>query len=532
MITSVVLTVGLCARGLVRKAVTAEVITYPPKAVLVIRLMPAGVFRGLLGRVRKRWPHSQVTALIASPEGEAEAAEVADVVCAQGLGLGELLRQVRARRPEVVMLAGGADYGLRPTYWKAVVIALLCRAKARRQWEVGDRLPGRSLGKAAAAAFPHACRRLFLGYIKPVTDVLSRPWLRRGFHHPPRRGPGVVQIGLTEACNYHCVMCPFHNPMVDKDHRESELPRISYEVYARLLADLKPMGTRAVDICGNGEPLTHPEAMEMIGLAREMGFDVTLATNGFLLTEERAHRLVDLGIRRIHVSMNAGTSETYAKIHPGTPPGTFETIVQRLREMAEYADATAQQRVQIEYSVVLNRLNMHELVEMVRAAEEARSGWLVVILMGPARDQPDLPPRPEDWPGIRQGIAQAKEVADELGISHNLEELGVTGTAAGTRGVYEHIPCYIGHEFALVVGGGAVIFCCHCSRPLGNLNKESFPTIWNSEAYQQARRQAMALPQTMQQLAACGCFHACSHVGANVATHGRLYGKRSLRWMG
>jgi len=526
------LAMGMYVTGLVRKAVSAEVIAYTPRAVLVIRLMPPGVFRGLLARLRKRWPDSRLTALIASPEGESEIAETAEMICAPRLSLGELLRQLRARRPDLVILAGGADYGLGPTYWKAVLIALLSRARTRRQWEVGDEIPGRPLGKAMAAAFPRACRQLFFRHIRPTTELLARPWLRREFRRLPRRGPRLVQIGLTEACNYQCLMCPFHNPVVDRTHRESELPRISYEVYARLLADLKRMGTRGVDICGNGEPLTHPEAMDMIALARDMEFAVTLATNGFLLTEARAHRLVDLGIRRIHVSVNAGTSDTYATIHPGTPPGTFETIIQRLREMADYADATGQPRVQIEYSVVLNRLNMHELEEMVQAAHQARAGWLVVILMGPARDQPDLPPRPEDWPQIRQGIARAGELAERLEITSNLDELGVTGTAAGTRTVYEHIPCYIGHEFALIVGGGAVMFCCHCVHsPMGDLNKEAFATIWKSQIYQQTRGAAMALPATRVSLPDCGCFYACSHVGGNVDTHRRLYGKRALRWM-
>jgi MoaA/NifB/PqqE/SkfB family radical SAM enzyme len=512
--------------GTIRSIATARANREEPESVLVIRLVPTQVLVRLLARLRRRWPHSRLYALIASPEGDRDIAEAAEVICSQGLPPAALIRHLRQLRPHMAIIAGGADYVLSPTYWKALLVALLSGAKARRQWEPGDHLPGRSPARAARRAL--ALRWWPVG-IRPKLDALRRPWLRRAYHRMPRRGPRLVQIGITEACNYHCIMCPFHNPAVDGQHKESEMPRMSYEMVARLLADLKRMGTQAIDICGTGEPLTHPDAIDIIALARSKGFKVTLATNAALLTEERAHRLVDVGLRRMHVSINAGTSETYAKMHPGTQPGAFEAIINRLRDMADYADASGQHHIDIEYSAVLTRLNMGEIIQMVEAAHRARANWLMLILMGPVEGQPDLPPRPEDWEAIRADIAKAKKLAKQYQIDTNLWELEITGTAAGARSVYEHIPCYIGHEFALILGGGLVKFCCHCYRRVGDLNKEDFPTIWKSERYQQARRLAMALPTTKEALPDCGCFHACSHVSANIMVHQVLYGRRSLR---
>jgi len=500
------------------------------RRLLVIRLVPPGAFRRLLDLVRERWPGARVTALIASPEGETEVAEVAEVICSQKLSALALLRRLRGLRPEVVMLAGGADYGLRPTYWKAVVLAWLSGARVRRQWEVGQDPLGQPLSRAVTRAVGRAVPRLRPWHVVPLSGVLSGYRSRRAYHRMPRRGPKLVQIGLTEACNYHCLMCGFHNPAVDDGHKESELPRLSYEMFARLLSDLKQMGAEAVDICGNGEPLTHPQAMDMIGLARSMGFGVSLATNGALLTASRARRLVELGLRRLHVSINAGTSATYPKMHPGTPPEAFETILGRLREMADYADATGRPRIDVEFSAVLTRLNKDEIVEMVKSAHRARASWFMLILMGPVKGQRALLPTPGDWPGIRVQIAEARQLADRLGIGHNLAGLESTATPAGTRSVYEHIPCYIGHEFALILGGGEVMFCCHCvTHSVGDLHKDSFATIWKSKPYQETRKQAMALPATRISLPECGCFLACSHVSANVEVHRKLYGERGLR---
>jgi MoaA/NifB/PqqE/SkfB family radical SAM enzyme len=512
--------------GTVRTLAFAGANSQEPERVLVIRLLPTQVLLRLLARLRRRWPGTRLYALIASPEGDREISDVAEVICCEGLSPGALIGHLRQVRPQLTIIAGGSGYVLRPTYWKALLLARLSGARARRQWEPGDRLPGRSPERAARVALGS---QLWPVAIRPRLDVLRRPWLRRNYTRMPRSGPKLVQLGITEACNYHCLMCPFHNPAVDGQHKESEMPRMSYEMIARLLADLKRMGTQAIDICGSGEPLTHPDAIDIIALARRRGFKVTLATNAALLTEERAHRLVDVGLRRMHVSVNAGTSETYLKMHPGTQPGAFETIINRLREMADYADASGQRHVEVEYSAVLTRINMAEIVKMVESAHHARANWLMLILMGPVEGQPDLPPRPEDWPAIRAEIATAKELAKEYQIDTNLWELEITGTAAGARSVYEHIPCYIGHEFALILGGGLVKFCCHCYRRVGDLNKDDFPTIWKSERYQQARRQAMALPVTKEALPDCGCFHACSHISANITVHQLLHGRRSLK---
>ncbi len=516
------------AAGLARAAARAERAA-PPRAVALLRLAPPEVFLRLVEQVRARWPGAELTAVIASPEGETELSPLAGVICSQELSPAALVRSLRALRPEVFILGGGADYVFKPTYWKAAAAALLSGAPVRLQWEAGQEAPGLPLRPAMRAALGRAWGRTWRTSIRPVAQIPARPWMRRRYHRLPTRGPWLVQIGISEACNYRCLMCPFHNPVIDKTHKESEMPRMSYDMFARLLADLKRMGTEAVDICGNGEPLTNPRAMDMIALARSMGFRVKMATNGALLTGSRARRLVDLGVERMHVSINAGTAETYPKMHPGTPPDAFDIIIERLRAMADYADVTGQRRIDVEFSAVLTRLNKGELVQMVEAAHRARATWLMVILMGPVEEQPDLPPAPEDWPQIRRDLAEARKLADRLSLVTNLRELEVTATAAGTRSVYEKMPCYIGHEFCLITGGGDVIFCCHCSEPLGNLHQEDFPTIWKSDRYQEARRQAMALPVTKQSLPDCGCFFACSHVSQNLEVHERLYGKRGLR---
>ncbi len=521
--------VWMYVSGLVRHSVVTEGATpWRPGHILLIRLMPTATFVRLLERLRRRFPGVRLTALLASDEGRTEIAAVADNMIST-TERGRLAAALRARKigADTVILAGGADYIRTITYLLAVKLAQMLPRSKRYQWEIGDELPGLPIRDAAA-------RARSTGETPVPRDPIGRWSLRRYYSGEPTRGPHTVQIGITKACNYHCLFCPFHNPQVDGQHREADLPRMSYEMLARLLGELKRMGTRAIDVCGDGEPLTHPEALDMIALARDLDFDVTLATNAALLTEERARRLVELGVRRMHVSFNAATDDVYASIHPGAPADARTRIIERLRAMAEYAEEEGYRPIDVEFSAVLTRLNMHQIPQMVDTAHEARAGWFMLILMGPAEGAEELLPREEDWVLIRSDIERAATRAREYGIHTNLDAIRPGASAAGTSSVYERIPCYIGHEYALITADGNVMFCCQCSKPLGNLSKDSFREIWYSHTYHRAREQARCLPRRVGQepnpaLEGCECLTACSHVVVNLEVYRRLYGDRAAR---
>ena len=70
---------------------------------------------------------------------------------------------------------------------------------------------------------------------------------------------------------------------------------------------------------------------------------------------------------------------------------------------------------------------------------------------------------------------------------------------------------------------------CTIRRVTGHRSEDSFGQIWKSEAYQEARRQARALPVTGRPVPACECFEACSHVVVNVEVYRKLCGERGLR---
>lgn len=102
--------------------------------------------------------------------------------------------------------------------------------------------------------------------------------------------PVSVTFISTYICNIICEHCDLWR------FREKEL--LTHEVKA-MLKELSTHGVRSISFEG-GEPLTRPDIGELISFARDCGFDVSLVTNGTLVTRN-FHKLG--GLKRVSVRL-------------------------------------------------------------------------------------------------------------------------------------------------------------------------------------------------------------------------------------
>ena len=115
------------------------------------------------------------------------------------------------------------------------------------------------------------------------------------------RSIGDVRISVTDRCNFRCQYCmPAEGlPWLDRD----EL--LSYEEIARIVGLLARMGVHDVRLTG-GEPLARRELWNLVELLSNDPnvHDLSLTTNGYLL-ERQVEKLVNAGLRRVNVSLDA-----------------------------------------------------------------------------------------------------------------------------------------------------------------------------------------------------------------------------------
>jgi MoaA/NifB/PqqE/SkfB family radical SAM enzyme len=85
-----------------------------------------------------------------------------------------------------------------------------------------------------------------------------------------------------------------------------------------------------VHLGGYGEPLFHPDLIEMVRQAKEIGARVEITTNGTLLNADLASALLELDLDRLVVSIDGASPETYGDIRQN---GSLAHVVENMRTL-------------------------------------------------------------------------------------------------------------------------------------------------------------------------------------------------------
>lgn len=109
--------------------------------------------------------------------------------------------------------------------------------------------------------------------------------------------PIFFTIETINSCNFRCVYCP----QSDQEHHFVNGRGImSLDDFKRIIANLRSsFDVRIVSLHRDGEPLLNKHLEEYIGHLTGLGIYVTVSSNCSLVSEERAQRLVEAGLRMV-----------------------------------------------------------------------------------------------------------------------------------------------------------------------------------------------------------------------------------------
>ena len=121
-----------------------------------------------------------------------------------------------------------------------------------------------------------------------------------------------LRISVTDRCNFRCTYCmPRETYGRDFEFlRRDEV--MSFEEIARLAQLFAQLGVEKIRLTG-GEPLLRRDIEALVEmLAHVKGIrDLTMTTNGSLLTREKARALKDAGLNRISISLDSLDDEVF-----------------------------------------------------------------------------------------------------------------------------------------------------------------------------------------------------------------------------
>jgi cyclic pyranopterin phosphate synthase len=182
-----------------------------------------------------------------------------------------------------------------------------------------------------------------------LTDTLNRP-----LHD--------LRISVTDRCNFRCVYCmpkEIFGPDYQFLHRDQIL---TFEEITRLARLFAAQGVRKVRLTG-GEPLVRRDLPVLVKMLAEIpDLDLTLTTNGSLLTRQ-AKALKEAGLKRVTVSLDSLDDETFKRMNDVDFP---------VAKVLEGMDAAAQVGLgPIKVNMVVKRgLNESSILPMARFFRE------------------------------------------------------------------------------------------------------------------------------------------------------------------
>ncbi|KKL61612.1 hypothetical protein LCGC14_2193530, partial [marine sediment metagenome] len=142
--------------------------------------------------------------------------------------------------------------------------------------------------------------------------------------------PVMAELDCASHCNQACKWCsflPIHT-----------FGLLSWEVLDKLLHDFQDVGLRAINWTGGGEPTLNPNLGRALILAKKLGIENGLYSNGQLLTKELCNEIVMSNVW-FRLSLDAGNAATYSTLHR-TKPKVFDSILRSLRYMVRVREET------------------------------------------------------------------------------------------------------------------------------------------------------------------------------------------------
>jgi len=357
-------------------------------------------------------------------------------------------------------------------------------------------------------------------------------------------GPLWVQIGISNPCNHRCIMCWDHpsvvaenSPYPTEEHERyyksyPEIDRdkgfMDLEMLRELIADLRNLGTRRIELVGRGEPTLHPKFDQVIEILKNYEFTVGMATNGSLLTPKRCEHLVRCGLDRIIVSLNAGTRNIYPSIHTTEKPESFDKIVENIKILDKIKHQMGKNIPLMALSFVISRINWNEGLKMIDRAGEAGANRIIFKYVTSYPNIEYLELTDEEKRDFSKQTTAFIRRAKRYGMDIKLEPPIGDETAdiklshQKNKTIYSRIPCYIGWYFTLVTAEGSVIPCCQCMIKMGDLKHQRFTDIWYSDRYDDFREKMKRFPEHYNALRNCACDQ-CEFEKINTTIYNKLH---------
>lgn len=307
-------------------------------------------------------------------------------------------------------------------------------------------------------------------YLKIFRHADKLEAIRRGEVTPPL----YVRIKPINACNHHCYYCSYDDQNLGLRSTFNPRDKLTREMMMGIVRDFIEMKVRAVTFSGGGEPLMYAHITETMEALLAGGVDISIITNGQLLSGERAAALARA--KWVRVSMDSCRPERYAAIRR-IPEKALGQVAENIRAFAGHK----QDDCELGINFVVTPENADEIYAMACFAKDLGVNHIKLSAVI-TKDLHDL-----HAPFREQAVAEIhraqKDLADARFKVINKYEFDFDLNAVFQRS-YKFCPI---QQIITVIGADAKVYLCHDKAyvpggDLGDLTGQSFKELWFAEA--------------------------------------------------
>ncbi|WP_020676764.1 radical SAM protein [Geopsychrobacter electrodiphilus] len=338
--------------------------------------------------------------------------------------------------------------------------------------------------------------------------------------------PETLTLAITSACNLSCAHCWV-------EAGESQPPPVPGVVLRSLLRDFSRLGGSGLRLTG-GEPLLHPDWLDLLGYAAELGLSrLILQSNGILFRAQDVTALKRLDLKHLQIQISLdGVNATTHDLVRGT--GAYARTMRGIELLCAQGLG---ENIALFFTEM--RHNLHELPELFLVADRLGVGSLssgTLVRCGRARDDEVIaPPDPEQYLPLVEKYAEDSEFQQLYARLGRVAALEWSHCESSQRGC-----TFIKNPYLTATGVLYPCLMCHAEEysVLGLFEKgldlalrEGAP-LW-SRLQQLSQGRATALPAcqncSLRQSCAAGCMgRAWGSFGAFLATDDRCQQRQAV----
>jgi SynChlorMet cassette radical SAM/SPASM protein ScmF len=170
----------------------------------------------------------------------------------------------------------------------------------------------------------------------------------------------ALYLYLCTSCNLKCRHCWITPTYVEGTPSPGDV--IDVDLLCEAVETAKPMGLSSGKLTG-GEPMLHPRFMEIVDMLTDLGLELSMETNGTLLTRESARHLKkETNVHLISVSIDGADAKTHDAFRG--VPGAFDAA---LRGLGYLTDAG---HTNVQVIMCVHRGNLDQVDDLVKLASD------------------------------------------------------------------------------------------------------------------------------------------------------------------